>query len=122
MQNWQHIEEIIQVMNKIPPHKAVINDINEIREHFFENLSKFYRQNIVYTDFRFPQLNALISSLFENHDGIIWNKQFYGKLISDEELPINQEFIKFDVTQHLQEPKIRFEYFINKVKLSILDC
>src|SRR5690242_6978998 len=41
MQNWQHVEDIMPYMNKIPRHKDMTSDINEIRDYYFENLSKF---------------------------------------------------------------------------------
>ena len=47
MQNWQHMEEILQIMNKTPKYKDMTNSLDEIRELHFENLSKFYRQSIV---------------------------------------------------------------------------
>jgi U3 small nucleolar RNA-associated protein 25 len=43
MQNWQHMNELIGLFNRVPKHKAVTNSIHSIREYFFENLSRFYR-------------------------------------------------------------------------------
>lgn len=116
MQNWQHMDEIMKVMNKIPRHKDMTNDINEIREYYFENLSKFYRQNIIYTEYKFAELNSISSRYFENFKGIIANRIFYDRLIPENEVEINQEFMKFDVDTFQKESEFRFEYFKTKVR------
>lgn len=53
MQNWQHVEEIIEILNKIPKYKDMSNGLEEIREYYFENMAKFYRQNIVSSEYNF---------------------------------------------------------------------
>ena len=59
MQNWQHVEEILEATNNIPKHKDMTNGLNEIRDYYLDNMSKFYRQNIALSEFNFPELNAL---------------------------------------------------------------
>ena len=39
MQNWEHMKEIMALMNKIPKHKSMTNSIHQIREYFFENMA-----------------------------------------------------------------------------------
>lgn len=115
MQNWQHINEILNVMNKIPPHKELTNDINEIREYYFENMAKFYKQSIVYSEFKFAELNAMVSKYFVNYRGVVSNKCYYDRLINEREMELNQEFMKFDVETFAKEADVRFEYFKTKV-------
>lgn len=114
-QNWQHIEEILKVMNKIPRHKDMTSDINEIRGYHFEGLSKFYRQNIIHSEYKFAEINSIASRYFENYEGLITNRPFYQRLIHDSEVELNQEFMKFDVDNHEKEADFRFEYFRTKV-------
>lgn len=116
MQNWQHIEEILPMMNQIPRYKDMVNDINEIRNYYFDNQSKFYRQNIVHTEHKFAELNSISSRFFMNYQGLITNKVFYDRLILENEIEINQEFMKFDVDNFQKEADYRFEYFKTKVR------
>lgn len=43
MQNFNHLEEILEILNKIPKHKMMTNSLDEIRPYNFENMAKFYR-------------------------------------------------------------------------------
>lgn len=115
MQNWQHIEEIFDVINKIPRHKDVVNSITEINGYYFENLARFFRQTIVYTEFRFPELNSLVRSHLENYNGILMNKPVYRRLNTNGEYPVNEEFIRFEVNSHTEEPQTRFDLFFKKI-------
>ena len=116
MQNWQHMDEIMPMLNGMPRHKDMTSDINEIREYYFDNMSKFFRQNIVYTEFRFPELNSLASRYFHNFQGLINNRCTYDRLISETEVEVNQEFMKFDCDSFQKEADYRFEYFKTKVQ------
>ena len=58
-QNWDHLLFIMQRLNQIPDHKQVTNDIYTIRPYYFDNLSKFYRQTIIHSEFVFNELNIL---------------------------------------------------------------
>ena len=115
MQNWEHIVEIMSVMNKIPRHKDVVNDITQIREYCFENLSSCFRQTIIYTEYRFPELNSLIRNHTQNHSGILMNKPIYKRLVNSSELLINQEFARFEALSHKDEPLARFNLFFKKL-------
>ena len=56
------------------------NSIDEIRPYFFENLGKFFRQNIVYTEYNFSELNSIRIRYFENYRGNLQNKIYYEPL------------------------------------------
>jgi len=115
MQNWQHMDEILPMLNRIPRHKDMTNDLNEIRPYHFENLSKFYRQNIVYTEHKFAELNAINARYFTNYQGCLANKCSFEQIIPESEVEINQEFMKFDVDNFQKEADYRFEFFKTKV-------
>lgn len=53
MQNWEHLETILDLSNRLPEHKYITQELTQIRPYFFENMSKFYRQTIVYTNHYF---------------------------------------------------------------------
>jgi U3 small nucleolar RNA-associated protein 25 len=105
----------MKALNQIPKHKDMTSDINEMKEHWFEGLGKFYRQNIVHTEYKFPELNSIANRYFENFEGCLSNRPCYSRLITEAEVEINQEFSKFDVDDYSKEPELRFEFFKSKV-------
>lgn len=115
MQNWQHMEEILQIMNKTPKYKDMTNSLDEIREHHFENLSKFYRQSIVSTQHNFPELNSINIRFFNNYKGCLQNKLSYLPIVFESFNNFSVEFMKIEVSNYEEDPIQRFEYFINKV-------
>lgn len=64
MQNWLHLLEVVKCMNKIPKYESLVNDIQTIRKPFLEEKGKFYRQNIVFSEYMFPELNSLAKKYF----------------------------------------------------------
>lgn len=63
LQNFQHLYSLLPLLNILPEHKFVTSDFNNISPYYFENLSKFYRQTVLYTEHSSPEL----INLFENH-------------------------------------------------------
>jgi hypothetical protein len=43
MQNWEHLEDVLESLNKMPDHSDMTSSLDEIRPYFYENLSRFYR-------------------------------------------------------------------------------
>lgn len=54
MQNWSHLLEIMDCLNRTPQYECVVNPIQSVRESFLKERGRFYRQNIVFTEFGFP--------------------------------------------------------------------
>jgi U3 small nucleolar RNA-associated protein 25 len=73
LQNWLFLEEMFDNLNRIPKHEFVSNNLDQIRAYYFENKANLYRQNIVYTEFPFPELNTLRNTFFNNHSGVVQN-------------------------------------------------
>lgn len=115
MQNWQHIEEILPLMNKTPKYKDMTNSLDEIREYHFENLSKFYRQTIVSSQYNFPELNSINMRFFHNYKGCVQMKLNYLPLTFEMASNFSVEFMKLEVNNFEEEFEKRFEFFKNKV-------
>ena len=67
MQNWTHLEEIFQTINKMPKYSDITNDIFQIREYFLENLGNFFRQTLIFSEYQFPELNSLRIRHLQNY-------------------------------------------------------
>lgn len=115
MQNWQHVEEILEVTNNIPKHKDMTNGLDEIRDYYLDNMSKFYRQNIVFSEFNFPELNALRFRFFENYKGCVQNKLRFAPILNENLNNFSVEFLKLDINRFEEDLERRFEFFKNKV-------
>jgi U3 small nucleolar RNA-associated protein 25 len=68
----------------MPNHSDMTSSLEEIRPYFYENLSKFYRQNIFYSEFIFPEMNSLRNRIMENYRGSVMNKPFYYPVFKEE--------------------------------------
>lgn len=66
MQNWDHLIEVIKSMNLMPNPESLCNDINKLRPSVPELKSKLYRQSITFSEYNFPELNALKHMHFNN--------------------------------------------------------
>lgn len=44
----------MQSLNKMPQYESMVNPIQSIRESFLKERGRFYRQNLVFTEFGFP--------------------------------------------------------------------
>ncbi|CAD8087003.1 unnamed protein product [Paramecium sonneborni] len=110
MQNWTYLEDILEATNLLPNHKNITSDLSTIRPYCFENLSKFYRQNIVYTDHYFSELNYLRKQYFQNYKGCISNKIYFNQLFQ-KSVNFQQEFRQIDCSTNEQQIEQRFNQF-----------
>lgn len=117
MQNYTLFNELLAVTNKMPQHSETTNDFNTIREYYAENLSKIYRQTIVYTDFWFAELSSSLANHALNFEGTIKNKVNYS-CIFDQALNsklFGLEFRRMDIQELSRDFDSRFNFFINQV-------
>jgi U3 small nucleolar RNA-associated protein 25 len=116
MQNFEHVGGVLSNLNKIPRHQDCVNNFQDIRPYFNENLGKFYRQNIVYTDYNFPELNDVIIKYFNNFEGCLREKIWYEPVVRSQTHPhLNFEFVRIDVDDAGSELDKKFNFFVNNV-------
>ena len=77
MQNWAHVVEIMKNINGFPKYESLSVDINEIRDCLINLEGKIYRQTIIFTEYNFPELNALKFIFLHNWRGAITTKPYY---------------------------------------------
>jgi U3 small nucleolar RNA-associated protein 25 len=107
MQNWDHLEEILKVTNKIPKRDSVTSDFNRIRDIYLEEKSENYRQHIIITEFNTPQIMSILSRS-KNIHGNIRTVEKYSSNLAQNKL---QRFYRFAVSELSELPDRRFEYF-----------
>lgn len=97
MQNWDHLVEVIRMMNMMPNPESICNPIDSFRETVPEIKGKLYRQNIVFSEFNFPELNSLKYSHFHNWEGCITTKIFYSPQQVNKKCDFDMQFYKMDL-------------------------
>lgn len=122
MNDFEGFEKILTHLNKIPKHGDTVSDFNTIRSSFVENLSKFYRQTIVYTDYFFPELNGLLEAQALNYRGAIKNKVEYNCIFEHQKAnPLFRiEFLRIDIQDAELEFEQKFNYFMNQIWMPLL--
>ena len=68
MQNWQHLQTVLEALNKIPVKHADV-DVMRVRESHLEGLARHHRQTIVLSSFASPEINALARNQCANVAG-----------------------------------------------------
>lgn len=91
MQNWAHVIEVLRSLNFMPRYESLKNSIDIIRDSFLELKGRLYRQNIVFSEFNFPELNALRRTHFHNIQGAATSKAFFAAPVAN---PNEQQFFK----------------------------
>jgi len=117
MQNYLHLDYCLELMNRMPRHNETVSDFNTLRPYYSENLSRFYRQTIVYTDFFFPELNITLDTHALNFAGAIKNKVTYGCIFEDfKSSPLYKiEFLRMEITDPSLEFDNHFNFFVNQI-------
>lgn len=113
MQNWEHLVYIAENLNKIP--KASHGcDFSRVKTAFLDGLASHTRQNLIFSKFIFPDLNALSKS-FVNCTGS-WkcftsNHTGYLKKANK----VRPVFHHIESLSPSEVPEARLKYFIEKI-------
>ena len=96
----------------MPKYESLKNSIELIRDSFLQLKGRLYRQSIVFTEYSFPELNALKMNYFHNLQGIATSKVHHEKV--EVETNIQQNFYKIELVSARDDLETRFEYFKRK--------
>ena len=107
MQNWEHLEDILKVTNKIPKRDSVTSDFNRILDIYLEEKAENYRQHILITEFNNPFIMSILTRS-KNIHGNIRTVQNYPSILAQNKL---QRFYRFGVVDLKELHDRRFEYF-----------
>jgi U3 small nucleolar RNA-associated protein 25 len=69
MQNWEHVEVVMDALNHVPKKQPKKCDFSRVRPWALEGLYKHFRQLIVVSDIPSPELNALYSRHMHSYRG-----------------------------------------------------
>ncbi|CAM9834340.1 unnamed protein product [Scytosiphon promiscuus] len=122
MQNWAYVPDIAEVLNSRPSgERAARADFSRVRPLFLHEQGKLFRQTLVFSAFQDPNLNALASRYFRNHDGAVkvWRPSGDGH-ICEVALQAKQVFQRVPCDSLASQDDSRFDYFVGTVLPQVL--
>ena len=114
MQNWEHVEFIIDHMG-LQPREAHGCDFSRVRHWYLDGNAKFVRQTIALSSYNFAQLNQLFTSSMSNFAGKHKMAQETEGMIAQLSIMPKQTFSRFRFGNVKNEPDERFKYFTQAV-------
>lgn len=119
MQNWDHVLHILNHFH-LQPKEAHDTDLQRVRNWSINGLSKHYRQTIMFSSCKLPNLMAISKNRCANYGGSVSvvNPIVTGT-ISHVVCSLKQFYHKLDSNTPTNSIKERFEYFTNKILTQI---
>ena len=109
-------KKVLKNINSVPEHKECTENLENVRNIFVNNLSKFFRQNIFYSEFTNIELNSLINRNCFNYRGILKMKNYYTNQIDNIlKNKFNFSFEKINIKNLKTEAQEKFNYFKNQL-------
>ncbi|XP_060871042.1 U3 small nucleolar RNA-associated protein 25 homolog [Metopolophium dirhodum] len=115
MQNWDHVLHIMNHFH-LQPKEAHGTDLQRVRNWSINGLSKHYRQTILFSSCKLPNLMAILKNRCSSYGGSVSvvNPIVTGT-ISHVVCSLKQFYHKLNSKTPTESIKQRFEYFINKI-------
>ncbi|KAH6602711.1 hypothetical protein BASA61_000876 [Batrachochytrium salamandrivorans] len=113
MQNWDHVKSVFDHLNLIPK-DAHGCDFSRVRSYALDGRAKYVRQNIVFSRFTTPEINALATSSC-NIGGRIRITRPHSGTISEIVSHAPQLFHRIPQHSVQSSPDTRFSYFIEQI-------
>ncbi|KAI9287888.1 hypothetical protein BC943DRAFT_319045 [Umbelopsis sp. AD052] len=113
MQNWDHIDHILEHVNLIPK-DAHGCDFSRVKSWYLDGRAKYLRQNLVFADFLTPEINAMFNKHMKNVGGKLKIKQSYEGSMIDAIAQVQQTFVRVEAQSLATADDLRFKYFVEK--------
>ncbi|PJF18929.1 hypothetical protein PSACC_01252 [Paramicrosporidium saccamoebae] len=113
MQNWEHLLHVVAHLNKLPK-GAHGCDFSRVQNHFLDELAAHTRQNIVFSEFEFPELNGFLKGLGNCMGKWKYTVASQGGLLKKGKQALPQ-FHLIDAASHDLIPSARFAYFTENI-------
>lgn len=115
MQNWDHILHIFDHLH-LQPKSSHETDFSRVRSWCVNGWSKYYRQTLIFSSIRLPEIFNVFNKNCNNYAGKfkIINPVSMGA-VTQVIVPIPQVFQKFSATDHIKAVDERFNFFTTQI-------
>ena len=117
MQNWDHVTHLVSHVNLQPVKPRGGIDYSRVRMWSLNQLSKYYRQTLMFGAVAMPEMNAIFNKNCHNFCGKVKlaNPQLSGSIcqVVNSNVPII--FRKFDTDSVTQSAQDRLQFFVKKI-------
>jgi U3 small nucleolar RNA-associated protein 25 len=115
MQNWEHVEYIIEHLN-LQPKESHGCDFSRVRSWYLDGDSRYFRQTVVLSGFNTPELTELYRLHCNNWGGKARIQPEYpGVIQALHSIKVKQTFSRFDLASAADDPETRFTFFKSTV-------
>lgn len=122
MQNWEHVDYIMNLLNKLPKNNSPDTDFSRVRPYFLDEHSSEHRQLILSSYFTDPEIQSLFRKNAKSLNGQIklkksWNEGSINAVASG----IRQVFqIIPGVHSYQEQEEKKFQFFKENILSQIL--
>lgn len=119
MQNWEHVNYILSLTNKLPTEQHSETDYSRVRSYFLDKLGARHRQLMMSTYFNHPELLSFFRIYAQSLAGTVRTKRSWDgeDMLSQVAVPVKQVFqvlpAPASALAHYEDSK--FNYFIDQV-------
>ncbi|XP_030413468.1 digestive organ expansion factor homolog [Gopherus evgoodei] len=115
MQNWEHTLHLMNHLNLLPSESHGV-DFSRVRMQNLNNLSKYYRQTLLFSALQDPQINSIFNKNCFNYRGqvAVRNVPLIGS-ISRVVVQLPHVFRRLEAESSISVIDARFQFFIDKV-------
>lgn len=112
-QNWDHVEHIFKHLNLIPKESHGC-DFGRVRNWYLDQNAPFLRQNLIFSSFLTPSLNALWNTQLRSISGRVKIAPEYPGVLTTLGVQTKQTFLRFQSATPAADPDTRFSFFTEK--------
>ncbi|KAI3741880.1 hypothetical protein L1987_59558 [Smallanthus sonchifolius] len=113
MQNWSHVNTVVEQLNHIPS-KLHGTDIMRIRPWYLDGQARFYRQTIILGSHLNPDINTLFNNHCLNFEGKVKLLHEHEGVLPKVLLQVRQIYERIDM-ESVDANDVRLDYFKKKV-------
>ncbi len=115
MQNWEHVTHLFAHLN-LKPEKSREVDYSRVRLWTLNELSKYYRQTLIFSSVSMPEINSILNKSCRNYMGQIRvNNPVEKGVISHVLVSVPLVFHRFQSKSPLDSIERRFDYFTTRI-------
>lgn len=122
MQNWEHVDYVMRLANKLPSTSRETTDYSRVRQYFLDGKAAQHRQLLLTSAFNTPELQAFYREYASSKHGQVRFKKHHGEgCIGKVVISVKQVFQRIPgIKSFTSQEDTRFGYFKEQVLAPLL--